>query len=530
MKADFTRDTFDPLKHFSRVVMQQGRVQLDADWNEQTAILLHTIRRLASDLLGSNPNPDGGFLPTPIPKRTDDFEIAAGSFYVDGILCEAGASPVAILTLDTAANTAVVAQWTVDGVSFQPGQTLRLTDDAAPAAKSTVVATITRADYDTRLLTFDIPLTPLKDAALPRARRLITYLGQPDLPKPPALPAAGAAPVQLYLDVWERLVTPLEDDSIREVALNGADTADRARVVWQVKALPLSEGADATVCLTSDQIGLQLRGGPPGLLRARVRQGKAPTDPCTVPPGSSYRGTENQLYRVEVNTGSDSPAGAAPSFKWSRDNGSVIFAVTAVAPAASTTTVTLASLGRDERFGLVEGDYVELQDDQSLASLLPAQLLRVQAIDRTRMTVVLDGAIGSTVSTNASLHPLLRRWDHGVAAATPDGPQPIADGAMQILPGLISGGDTAWLALEDGLEILFEDLAVTRYQTGDFWLIPARVATGGVLWPQETANDSKGNPVTNPVARPPHGPVHHYAPLAIRDGTLKIVKCAAPKK
>ena len=34
-RGDFTRDTFNPLKHFSRVLMQQGRVQLDADWNEQ---------------------------------------------------------------------------------------------------------------------------------------------------------------------------------------------------------------------------------------------------------------------------------------------------------------------------------------------------------------------------------------------------------------------------------------------------------------------------------------------------------------
>ena len=39
MRGDFSRDTFDPVKHFSRVLQQQGRVQLDADWNEQTAIL-----------------------------------------------------------------------------------------------------------------------------------------------------------------------------------------------------------------------------------------------------------------------------------------------------------------------------------------------------------------------------------------------------------------------------------------------------------------------------------------------------------
>jgi hypothetical protein len=44
MKGDFSRDSFDPVKHFSRVLQQQGRVQLDADWNEQAAILLHYLR------------------------------------------------------------------------------------------------------------------------------------------------------------------------------------------------------------------------------------------------------------------------------------------------------------------------------------------------------------------------------------------------------------------------------------------------------------------------------------------------------
>ena len=41
MQGDFTRDTFDVRHHYTRVLMQQGRVQLDADWNEQTAIRTH---------------------------------------------------------------------------------------------------------------------------------------------------------------------------------------------------------------------------------------------------------------------------------------------------------------------------------------------------------------------------------------------------------------------------------------------------------------------------------------------------------
>ena len=66
MKGDFSRDTFDPVKHFSRVLQQQGRVQLDADWNEQAAILLHYLRTLAADLIGPFAGPPG---------RTIGFEI-----------------------------------------------------------------------------------------------------------------------------------------------------------------------------------------------------------------------------------------------------------------------------------------------------------------------------------------------------------------------------------------------------------------------------------------------------------------------
>ncbi len=62
-RGDFTRDTFYPLRRFARVFMQQGRVQLDADWNEQVSILLHYLRSLARDLGSEHwgPTTDAGF-------------------------------------------------------------------------------------------------------------------------------------------------------------------------------------------------------------------------------------------------------------------------------------------------------------------------------------------------------------------------------------------------------------------------------------------------------------------------------------
>jgi hypothetical protein len=58
MKGDFSRFTFRPSKGYTSVRMQQGRVSLDSDWNEQVASspdssgYLHASRRL--------PTPNGG--------------------------------------------------------------------------------------------------------------------------------------------------------------------------------------------------------------------------------------------------------------------------------------------------------------------------------------------------------------------------------------------------------------------------------------------------------------------------------------
>ena len=106
MKADLTRNSFDPIKHFARVLMQQGRVQLDADWNEQAAILLHLLRRLAADQFDPAfpARLGGGFRILPLMTTTQpnglnlDFGIEPGRFYVDGILCELEATPVRVLT------------------------------------------------------------------------------------------------------------------------------------------------------------------------------------------------------------------------------------------------------------------------------------------------------------------------------------------------------------------------------------------------------------------------------------------------
>jgi hypothetical protein len=442
MKGDFSRNTFDSRKHFSRVLMQQGRVQLDADWNEQAAILLHYLQTLAADLTGPHAGPADNLGFEIKPNDEGNFDIGPGRYYVDGILCEND------ILLDETGNP-------------QP----------------------------------------------------LSYTEQPGHPFD-ATELESGKNYLVYLDVWERHVTCIEDDSIREVALGGPDTASRAQVVWQVKVTNVMPDGTTGIPDSADEINQNWDQNEwtgtnkwqplnRGLLKAKAKEDpEKETDPCITPPEARYRGAENQLYRVEIHQ--EGAAGKA-TFKWSRDNGSVIFPIEKMiaefgtaAPGAKTVTdtaqVTLGHLWRDDRFSLQVGNWVEIVDDDYTLQGHAGALWQVdKPVDRNKKLVSLRRTRGastdpSVAGQSPSKRPYLRRWDHEAGDAIVEG-----------------NDDNNWLVLENGVQIQFQPDAT--YRTGDYWLIPARTAAGDVEWPK----DSKGDP----IAMPPHGVEHHYAPLAI---------------
>ena len=67
--------------------MQQGRVQLDADWNEQVDIQQYRDHIIHADVIGScgAPKEGGGFA---LQVQNGTLTATDGRIYVDGILCE----------------------------------------------------------------------------------------------------------------------------------------------------------------------------------------------------------------------------------------------------------------------------------------------------------------------------------------------------------------------------------------------------------------------------------------------------------
>src|ERR1700755_1832822 len=133
MKGDFSRLTFDRRKRYSGVLMQQGRVQTDADWNEQSEIQRRRTQVEARDVVGlcGVPKETGGFkietLSSAAPNTPFDLSVSDGRIYLDGLLCETDASTVSLGDIQGMQATAATLE--PDGRPLRPGQWVTISGD-----------------------------------------------------------------------------------------------------------------------------------------------------------------------------------------------------------------------------------------------------------------------------------------------------------------------------------------------------------------------------------------------------------------
>jgi len=466
MKGDNSRDTFRREMHYRGVRMQQGRVQIDADWNELGDILDNLIAGQAADLLGgpaavglpavtltSSPAPGLGGFGISVGAPTTNLQIGPGRFYADGVV----------------------------GVLATPV-------DGSPVLLTTQP---------------DLPL-PFVCTGVPA----LSTVGPP-------FSALTAGTYLVYLDVWQRHITALEDALVREQALGGPDTATRSQTVAQVKLLSATPGTSCGQSVpTFDQL---VKPTTPGTMAALAQTPTSALTPCDVGSGGGFTGLQNQLYRVEIHQGGVLPG--TVTFKWSRDNGSVLSALaTASPPSFATPVLVLQSAPVDDAHGFSIGDWVEVLDDKIELQGRPGLLVKLTNVDGLNLSFDpanvrnSDGSIATPSSPptaalggiDLTAHPKIRRWDQNGANS--------ASGTTPVTPG-------SFVVLESGLQIQFGNGA---YRTGDYWLIPARTAIGtssGIEWPLVPNPPPPGLTPGAPMPLPAKGVAHHYARLAMVDYT-----------
>ena len=85
MGSDRAKTTSESGQQYRRVVMQQGRPFLEADWNEQQELWDGDARRALLDVVGPSGTPDNGYaVGFPDPQRDYEFTVGPGTMYVGG--------------------------------------------------------------------------------------------------------------------------------------------------------------------------------------------------------------------------------------------------------------------------------------------------------------------------------------------------------------------------------------------------------------------------------------------------------------
>lgn len=400
MPGDYSRKIFNRKKHYSAVLTQQGRVQLDADNNEQVDLQQYKSQTTALDVIGNSgvPKKNGGFKIS-INQNNTDLIISSGRIYAGGLLFECEA----------------------DGTT--------------------------------------------------------SYLHQPHLPLPDTTMFDGAltnGTYVVYMEGWQREINYIDDPQIQEVAIGEADTTTRLQNVWQVKLLKTNANA-ALSCESFIPEWPNLIAASTGKLNAQTSQSDDAIRPCMIPPKGGYTSLENQLYRIQIiKSGNESTA----SYSWSRDNASVETAIISI----SGSILTVADLGKDDVLGFSGGQWVEIVESEPTGA--QPILFEINTVKPALQQIELKT---SAIVFQNKKNLKLRRWD-------------------------MQGGDftngiplsTAWTNIETGIQVQF---SAGTYRTGDYWLVPARVATADIEWPRDAGQNS--------LPQPPKGIERFYCRLAL---------------
>ena len=346
-----------------------------------------------------------------------------------------------------------------------------LTADLVPASWTTVSATPSPADIYNNQADF------------------------PGAPPPAAAAPAMTTPATLYLDVWEREITAIEDPYLADPALGGADTCTRTRVMTQLKWCTAPAPGGTAACddpsknprIGDAQLSAVLRQPPPS---------SGTQIPQPTPPVGNY------LFRLEVHDVTGSPTSPSSiTLKWSSENGAEQY-----------------NFGNQPAGFVTDGYLYELFDDASASQL---------GVDLT------GGGLARGKIYTASALPTsgtyIRRWE-GFAQLESDGATPPTWSLATTTPTASDQGvglTSVTTGTDQGDVVFGSDGTVTldlsalalkltlgsAFVAGDYWLIAVRGA----------GDPGSGQGQLSPASSTPVGVTHNYLTVGTWDGTTLTV-------
>lgn len=333
-------------------------------------------------------------------------------------------------------------------------------------------------------------------ARLPGAAA-INYDDQPDFSESPVPPLNGSTECTLYADVWERTVIALEDKTLLDAGLHGADTCTRTRTMLQIKWC--ESGLDPMDAGVNHAKG----NAPLTVALWRASSGTDPCDPCAAEIALDTR-VGNYLFRVEVHDLKVAGDGSAQlTLKWSSENGAEQHEVGHLPP------------------GFEQGDWVFEFFNLACEENLGVHLAKGFTPSRGQL-------MNSYPAVTPTGKVWVRRWDgQCVLKRSGSGVWSFDSGidkGVTLSTGLGSQSH-GYLAVGANLHMNLNAMEVTlglgthRYVAGDFWLATVR----------EAAN-VPGAPLLSSV--PPQGIDHHYLVLADYDaaGVVKASENDADRR
>ncbi len=469
--ADISRYLVQPRKHYVGARMQQGRVVIDSDFNEEAELGNEDQRRALADVIGPTGSPDDGFAA----------DLSIGDEVTISTVTINGGTPADVLNYRIRPGTMYIG-----GLRFDHEE--RVLNNQAGG------------DF----IAFQRDFLQLQPEDLPLSQPGITHSHM------------------TYLHGWEQWISAVEDEEIRERALGAIDTSVRVRRMARVELREVDNDLDCAQAWAAVEQQLETQAGgafdatgvemiSSARLHVTFVPGESldPCGACAPDDVGRYLGAENQAIRIML---------AAPnSYVWGLDNASPLYRVQVGEAADNMVPIRMITEPRDEAHWPLTGTVVEfvpwsalLDNNEKCGAHVGVFLRVVDGYDPDTGSFRIDDIDAG------QLDALVTQWDaaHPDIAVLPNTADPngrylymrvwhrLDEGDTNVLLSTAAGPNNHTLLRRLGLQPEFSGVG----SPGDYWVVTVRPNTPQTVAPWN---------LTQVGGVPPHGPRHFYAPLSL---------------